>query len=168
MNERNQWNNLLQRIFSRGKCERAQSLIELSLVMPVLFAILVGVVELGRMAYVAIEVSNAANAGVLYGTQNLFTAVDTNGMKSAAIKDAADMSKWTGSNLTATATQSCTCTNGTVITCSNAGTNCTTPARIQMNVQVNTQAKVNLLFVYHNGKPTSYTLYGQAIMRVAQ
>ncbi|MDE3200287.1 MAG: pilus assembly protein [Acidobacteriota bacterium] len=166
------WRNLLNNASSRqfGKCdsELGQSLIELSLVLPVLFAILIGIVELGRMAYVAIEVSNAANAGALYGSQNLFTAVDSTGMQNAAINDAADMARWTGNPVTATAAQSCTCTDGTVITCSNAGSKCITPARIQMNVQVNTQATVNLLFVYHDGRPMNYKLYGQAIMRVAQ
>ena len=168
MNLRNQMMSSFARLFAKSKSEKAQSLIELSLVAPVLFAILIGVVELGRMAYAAVEVSNAANAGALYGSQNLFTAVDIDGMKNAAINDAADIGTLTGNQLTATASQSCTCTDGTVITCSNAGSKCVTPARIQMNVQVNTQATVNLLFFYGASKPKTYTLYGRSIMRVAQ
>ncbi len=158
----------LVRQLSKFRSEKAQSLVELAMVTPILFAILIGVVEMGRMAYAAVEVSNAANTGALYGSQNLFTAVDTNGMKNAAINDAADVGAWTGNPITATATQSCTCTDGTVITCANAGSKCTSPARIQMNVQVNTLATVNLLFFYGADKPKSYTLHGQAIMRVAQ
>ena len=68
----------------------------------------------------------------------------------------------------ASAVQACTCSDGTIITCSDAGSKCISPARITMNVQVNTQVSVNTLFLYANGKPRTYTLYGQSIMRVAQ
>ena len=45
---------------------------------PLLLLLLLGAVELGRYAYFAILVGNAARAGVAYGAQNVYTAAPTN------------------------------------------------------------------------------------------
>ncbi|HUX44803.1 MAG TPA: TadE/TadG family type IV pilus assembly protein [Terracidiphilus sp.] len=164
------WNGWMRRMssFRLVKSERGQSLIELALVLPLLLTILLGTTELGRMAYAAIEVSDAAGAGALYGSQNLFTASDTSGMQQASTNDAADIKAWTSNGIDVTAVRSCTCTDGTVIMCSTAGSKCISPARIQMYVQVSTAATINMLFAYTNGHPRTYTVRGQTIMKVAQ
>ena len=149
------------------KDEQGQSFVELALTLPVLTVILLGAAEFGRLAYAAIEVSNAARAGVAYGSQTLITAADIAGMKNAATNDGSDILTWASVGLSATAFQTCKCSNGTAVTCANAGTTCVSPAHVLLYVQVNTQATVDPLF-YVYGLPKSYALKGQAIMRVPQ
>jgi Flp pilus assembly protein TadG len=139
-----------------------QAFVELALVMPIFVVLLVGAAEFGRLAYIGIEVSNAARAGVAYGAQNHITASDTLGMTTAAKND--------GSNVTilsATASHFCQCSGAGSSTCSSG--DCATPTgnRILEFVQVNTTAGVDALF-YVPGLPHTYTLTGQAIMRVEQ
>jgi Flp pilus assembly protein TadG len=139
-----------------------QAFVELALVLPIFIILLVGAAELGRLAYASVEVANAARAGVAYAAQNHVTASDTSGIQLAATQDAPDVT-----SISAVATQSCVCSNGTAITCANAGTNCVSPARIIESVQVTTSAGVNTLF-HLPAIPSTVTLRGQAIMRVEQ
>jgi Flp pilus assembly protein TadG len=142
--------------------DAGQAFVELALVLPIFLLLLVGAAELGRIAYASIEVSNAARAGAAYGAQSHITASDIGGIQLAATQDAPNIT-----SMTATATQSCLCSDGTAPTCANAGTTCVTPIRIIEYVQVNTTAPVNTLF-HLPGIPNSITLTGQAIMRVEQ
>jgi Flp pilus assembly protein TadG len=145
--------------------EVGQAFVELALVLPVAILLLVGAVEIGRLAFASIEVSNAARAGVAYGAQSHITASDILGIQTAATQDAPNVT-----SITATATQSCSCINGattTAISCSTAGTNCASPSRIIESVLVTTTAPVNTVF-HLPGIPNTVTLRGQAIMRVQQ
>jgi Flp pilus assembly protein TadG len=142
--------------------DSGHAFVELALVLPMFTVLLAGAADFARMAYAGIEVSNAARAGVQYGAQNRITAKDLAGMKQAAANDGPDVT-----TLVATANTSCVCTDGTSITCANAGTACIAPARILEYVQVNTSAAVTPLFHYP-GLPTVFTLQGQATMRVEQ
>ena len=149
-----------RRGFLRGSAGNA--IVELALMMPMFTLILAGAADFARFAYASIEVSNAARAGIQYGTQNRGAAMDLAGMQLAATNDGADVSA-----LKATATQFCVCTDGTSITSANAATKCVSPARILQYVQVNTTAKLKPIFQYP-GLPTTLTLNGQATMRVQQ
>jgi hypothetical protein len=60
---------------------------------------------------------------------------------------------------------SCSCSDGTAVTCANAGTTCLSPGRIIEAVQVNTTAPINTVFKFP-GIPNSMTLRGYALMRV--
>jgi|HubBroStandDraft_6_1064221.scaffolds.fasta_scaffold41868_4 Flp pilus assembly protein TadG len=139
-----------------------QAFVELALVLPIFILLLVGVAEVGRLAYASIEVSNAARAGVAYGSQNHTTASDTANIRLAAIQDAPNLT-----TLTAIATQVCSCSDGTAITCANAGTTCLKPAHIIEYVKVTTSAPVNTAF-HFPGIASSITFRGFAIMRVEQ
>jgi Flp pilus assembly protein TadG len=158
-------------MFRREASESSgQAFVELALVFPVLILLLVGAVEVGRLAYASVEVSNAARAGVSYGAQNSTTAADLNNIQLAAIQDAPDLTV-----LSANATQSCSCeTAGGAISafgsCSSTVANLTTcpsPSRIIQYVQVQTSAAVPTLFNFP-GIPATITLRGYAIMRVQQ
>lgn len=65
---------------TRRRRSRAQASVELALSVPLLLMMFLVVVETGRAFYIAISLSNAARAGVQYGSQNLTTAGDTVGM----------------------------------------------------------------------------------------
>lgn len=142
--------------------EIGQAFVELALVLPIFILLMIGAAEVGYLAYVSIEVSNAARAGVAYGAQNHITASDAANIQLAATQDAPNIS-----TLTATTSQSCSCSDGTSITCANAGTTFLSPARIIEYVQVQTAAPVNTLF-HFPGIPSSLTFRGYAIMRVEQ
>lgn len=140
-----------------------QAFVELALVLPMFILLLVGAAEIGRLVYAGIEVSNAARSGVAYGSQNHITASDTANIQLAATREAPNIT----SLATPVVTLSCSCSNGTSITCANAGTTCVSPAHILEFVQVQTSAPVNTLFHYP-GIPSSITLRGFAKMRVEQ
>jgi Flp pilus assembly protein TadG len=140
-----------------------QAFVELALVLPIFILLLVGAVEVGYLAYASIEVSNAARAGVAYAAQSHTTASDTTNIQLAATNDVSQDLQ----NLTVTVSQSCSCSDGTAITCANAGSTCLSPARINESVQVQTSAPVNTVF-HFPGIPSSVTLGGYASMRTEQ
>ncbi|HTU33996.1 MAG TPA: TadE/TadG family type IV pilus assembly protein [Candidatus Acidoferrum sp.] len=72
---------------ARGGSQRGQALLEIALVTPLLLALALGVIELGRYAYIAILVGSAAHAGAMYGAQGPTYAVDTTGIQDAADND---------------------------------------------------------------------------------
>jgi Flp pilus assembly protein TadG len=142
--------------------ESANSIVEVALLMPMLVLILIGTAELGRLAFAAIEVNNAAYAGAAFGSQNHGTASDSANIATAASNDGANVS-----GLSTSSSLSCACTNGTTVTCSNAAANCVSPARVQEFVQVSTTASVSPMFNYP-GISTTWVLHGQATMRVVE
>jgi Flp pilus assembly protein TadG len=145
------------------RCEAGQSLLELALATPVLLTMLLGAIELGRMFYLAIEVRNAARAGVAFGAQTVTYSADSAGITQAAQNDAADIS-----GLSVTPSTYCVCSNnpGTQVACS--PNPCTgTGVRQILFVKVNTSAQFQTL-THFPGLPSPYTLTGQAIMRVPQ
>jgi Flp pilus assembly protein TadG len=152
--------NMIKRIAIRSS--GGQSFVELALVMPIFVLLLVGAAEFGRLAYFGIEVSNAARAGVAYGAQNHITASDNAGMQLAATNDGANVA-----NLSASGSHFCSCSGSGSSTCSSGDCSAGTDNRILEFVKVNTTAVVDPL-IYLPGLPRSYTLTGQAIMRVEQ
>jgi Flp pilus assembly protein TadG len=149
-----------------------QTLVEVALLTPLLLALLVGGIELGRYAYIAILVGNAARAGAGYGAQNLVLSVDTAGIQTAADNDFRNNGQ-NVSDLTVTSTTSCGCDNGGTTTsaaCSTttnptAGT-CAAGHWVVM-VQVTASGTFNSLFSYP-GIPSSITVSKTSTMRVAQ
>lgn len=144
------------------RSERGSSLVEMSLILPVLFLLLMGVVDFGRGYYLAIEVSNAAHSAALYGSQN---PNDVAGIKNAAVLDSPDVPNFTTSSVTAT--YGCECSDGSA-----AVDSCTTaPSCGSMNVvqyvQVNTSVSYSAMFPYP-GIPSPLTLSGEARMRAGQ
>lgn len=91
--------------------QSGQSLIELALVTPLLIAMVLGAIEIGRYAYLSILVADAAHAGALYGAQNNGTAADTAGITKAADNDYQNNGQPV-STLAVTSWQSCGCDAG--------------------------------------------------------
>jgi Flp pilus assembly protein TadG len=139
--------------------EGGQSILEFAVLTPVVLLLLVGAIEIGRLAYLSILVNNAAHAGVQYGAQSLATASDNTGMQNAALNDGQNIA-----GLTASASHYCTCADGSSSSCQ--PTDCSGSHRL-VYVQVNTTGQFQSLFAYP-GLPSSYTISGQAVMRVAQ
>jgi Flp pilus assembly protein TadG len=146
-------------IKSGGQPRRGQASVELALSLPLLLMMFLVVVETGRAFYIAISVANAARAGVQYGAQNLTTAADNAGMRSAASSDAPNIT-----GMTATATHFCVCSDGTASTC--LSTDCSGSHRL-LYAQVDTSASYAPLINFMGILPTM-TIPGKAVMRVAQ
>lgn len=86
------------------RSSEGSSLVELALILPMLFLMLGGIVEFGWMIYVGIEVSNAAQAGAVYGTLN---PTDVTGISTAAKNGS---SKLTG--VSTSVSYGCECSDG--------------------------------------------------------
>jgi Flp pilus assembly protein TadG len=87
--------------------EAGSALVETALTFPVLIAMLLGAVQLGVMAHCSIEVTNAARAAAQYAAMNGGGYHDSSGLTLAAQNDAGELTI-----TSATATNSCTCSDG--------------------------------------------------------
>lgn len=137
----------------RWSGDSGQALIETAVTVSLFTLLLLGVAEFGRLAFAAIEVSNAASAGARYAAQS-GAAADTTGIVNAAANDASNLA-----GLTTTSSYSCICSDGSSSTCSNS--DCST-SHIEETVTVNTQVSFDPL-VHVPGLPKTFTLKGQAV-----
>ena len=145
--------------------EGGGALVETALTAPVLVFMLLGMVEFGRVAYIAIETSNAARAAVSYGSQNSITAVDTGGMTSVAQLEAASLASQ-NVNLSVSAVGNCSCsspdTTVTPFACSGASTAlCPDPSFVEQTLNVTVTATFDPI-VHAGNWPGSFTIYGHA------
>jgi Flp pilus assembly protein TadG len=158
------------------KRQRGQALVELAFLLPALLLLLIGVIEIGRYAYIAILVGNAARAGTAYGAQSLPQSVDTTGITAAAVADFTNNGQNPAKLQVPAANQVTTCgcdSSGSVVTAicdpkinSSAGT-CTGGAHWIVTLSVTAQGTFNSLFSYP-GIPASLTISRTSSMRVAQ
>lgn len=136
--------------------DHGSSLVEVALALPVLLALLLGVVDFGRAYYLAMEVAGAAHAGAEYGIQ---APSDSTGIKAAAKADAPDVP-----NLTvATPVFGCECSDGTSYStgCANKPT-CTT--NVVYSVKVTVSASYKTMFPWP-GLPSTMQISNSATMR---
>ena len=71
--------------------QSGQSIVELTLLLPLLFLIFLAGTDLARLFFHASAIAQAARSGAQYGAQNLGTAANTTGMRDAAINAAGDL-----------------------------------------------------------------------------
>ena len=135
---------------------RGASFVELAIVLPLFMVILVPVVDLSRAFYASTKVASAAHAGAMYGLEN---PSDTDGMVQAAKLGVSNLS-----NVSATATYGCECSDGT-----SAIASCTTTPSCTYNyvtyVDVVVTAPYNTVFGYP-GLPSSTSISRETRMRV--
>lgn len=89
--------------------ERGAALVELAVALPLLAIILVGAIDFGRAFRTAMIVTNAARAGVLFGSHSLANAGSASGMRNAA--NAVLTANGLPSTPAPDATRSCFCAN---------------------------------------------------------
>lgn len=157
-------------------------MIELALTAPLFILIIMGTFEMGRVAYSAIEVVNAARAGASYGSINYGNAFSSTGQSDtvqAAKNDAPDITNLTvttpltycvceqldTSTNTASFGSVLSCTDTTITTCT--GESSTTAHYVLNYVKVDSQATVDPL-IHLPGLPSTYTLHGSSRLRVLQ
>jgi Flp pilus assembly protein TadG len=151
----------VKRRTTRRAAQAGQALLEVALLTPLLLLLAVGIIEIGRYAYYSILVADAARAGAQYGAQNLATAADTAGIKTAAENDGQNLPE-----LKVTVQHECGCTGSSIGgTC--PATGCASPNHALVYVKVTVTGKFNSLFKYP-GIPQSIDCVSTELMRVAQ
>ena len=150
------------------RSQSGQSMIEFAFVLPILVLLLLGGIELGRYAYLAILVGNAAHAGAFYGAQSHPQSVDTIGITAAADNDFQNNGQ-NVTTLTVTSLASCGCDNGGTITsapCTGTGAGTCAAGHWVVAVSVTASGTFAALFNYP-GIPASITVSQTSTMRVA-
>src|SRR6266576_1244978 len=100
---------------------RGSALVEAALLLPVMFLMLFGTMDFGRVFFTGIAVANAARAGVQYGSLGPGKAGDSLGIKTAVTDDASNQGLVTG-NITITPKTFCQCVgDSSAITTYNLG-----------------------------------------------
>ena len=147
------------------RSEWGQSLVEVALLFPFLVLMMLGVIELGRYAYIGILVGNAARAGAAYGIESLPQSVDTVNILLAAQNDFQNNGQ---SGLTVTSSVACGCDSGGSVTssaCVGAGSGKCASGHWVVIVSVTASGTFNSLFNYP-GIPSSITISRTSSMRV--
>lgn len=161
--------------------QRGQSLVEVALITPVVLALLVGGIEIGRYADLSILVGNAARAGAAYGSQGLKQSADSAGMQCAAYNDFNGVNDCSNAGgLIVTAMPVCACDSGGSLnpnpptqsycdpsptgTNSSAGT-CSGGAQWAVMVSVTASGTFSSLFKFP-GIPQSITVTRTSTLRV--
>ena len=159
--------------------EGGQALIELAITMPLLFILLLGAAEFGRLAYMAIEVSEAAKAAAQYGSLNEYSATDLAGMTLTAQNNApyvyANCTNFTVTAPNTATTRTCACMSGGSPTSSPSNTNCGNAAEttcrasggyIVQVLNVTTSATCSPIFAPAGFSHAGITLNGSAVQEV--
>jgi Flp pilus assembly protein TadG len=158
---RNGKTTLRKIIRALGIGEEGGAIAETALTAPFLALLIYGSVEFARVAYTAIEVTNAAKAGVTYGAQNGLTASDSAGITWAATHDGVNIPGMTVS----TPVLGYVCSDGSATT--GSPPSCANGLHLIETVTVQTQVSIDPL-VHIAGLPRTYTLYGTAIQNCYQ
>ena len=146
--------------------EQGSSLVEVAIAVPMLMLVLAGAIGFGRAYYLANELAGAAEAGAVYGSQNI---TDTTGMVNVAKLDAPNVS---GLN-TPTATWGCECSDGSQrsASCGTAPTSCSGTVVYYATVTASVTYTPPLAWAWNwNGKkaiPSSMSISRSATMRSA-
>lgn len=149
---------------------RGSALVEAALLMPVLFLMLFGTMDFGRIFYTGVAVASAARAGVQFASFTPGNAGNFDGIKQAAQNDAANQGL-PAQLITVTAKIFCQCVGDsstnitynscTITTCSAYGAAGTPPSYSEVTVAYTFNTLVNW-----PGIPSSSTITRTARMRV--
>lgn len=161
--------------------ESGAALVEMALTAPIFILLMLGSIELGRIAYYAIEVQNAARAGASYGSLNIGNATTTvSNIQQAAKNDAPDISNLvvvtpgttcvcetytvnTGTASFNPSSGTTSCSSSTITTCTGEST--TVIKSVVGYVTVSTQATIKPI-VTIPALPSTYTLNGYSALRI--
>ena len=155
--------------------ERGGALVEFALTMPVLILLLAGSVELARITYTAIQITNASRAAAQYGAQNSSSAsdYDNSSAQNAGIQRAAANEASGLSGVTTTVVVSGMCSSGAACTgaSSSAGPTCkNTDCQTNSGDHIETLLHVTSSITFSPGiqikaLPTSFTLQHTTVQK---
>jgi TadE-like protein len=152
----------------RNASQSGAAFVELVISLPVLIVLLVGFVDFARVFYVAIELTNAARAGVQWGAKNQGSSGDDDLMEAAAVASV------NISGVTAAASHVCECAqvDGTFPDVVNCGIDplvaCPSPKFRVITVSVTASAPFTTISPYIPSIPRPLNLSRSAVMRVTE
>lgn len=155
------------RKWHRSRRQAGQSLVEVALMLPFLLLLLLGVIEIGRYAYISILVGNAARAGASYGVQSPVQSVDTAGISNAAHNDFQNNGQ-NSAGLSVSSSVSCGCDgSGSVapFSCTGNGAGVCASGHWTVTLAVTASGTFSGLFNYP-GIPSSITVTKVSKVRV--
>jgi Flp pilus assembly protein TadG len=147
--------------------QSGQSLLEVAFMLPFLLLLALGVVEVGRYAYIGILVGNAARAGAAYGVQSLAQSVDTTGITAAADNDFQNNGQ-NVAGLTVTSAVSCGCDSAGIVApaaCTGLAAGTCAAGHWAVTLTVTASGTFTSLFNYP-GIPASISISRVSAMRV--
>jgi Flp pilus assembly protein TadG len=152
------------------KREEGQALVETAFSMGLFIVLMLGAVEIGRLAYFSSEVGNSAKAAAQYASQSAATAADLSGILSAAQSEYATPSSVTLISPTATSGYACTCAgSGVSVSCANNSLSSPACPGSFMEVTVTVQTQVSFNPGIHiPGLPGPFLIKGTAKQKVLQ
>ncbi|MFY9718666.1 MAG: TadE family protein [Candidatus Cybelea sp.] len=142
------------------RSQAGTAMIEFALLTPAFALLFMGIVEFGRYGTYAILAQGAALAGANYGSANLITAADINGMESWATNDA----QYLPAPITVNAKHLCS-VNGSL-----PPTGCVFGAAAPVNTVYYVQVTVSANYtpwIAYPGIPGTITVSGSNYLRVA-
>ncbi len=143
--------------FPKRRKQSGSALIEFAFAFTVMAMLGIGAVSFGLAVQAGIIVTDAANAGALFGANDTYDITYTSGMQIVATEAGAQVP-----NFTSTATYFCACTaGGTAVSCTSA---CGSDQPLYY-VQVVTGGSFANFFNY-GGLPGTFNLKGSIIMPV--
>jgi hypothetical protein len=143
------------------KSEKGATLAELAVAIPILFLVMLGAVDFGRVWSEGLALSNAVRAGAQWGSESTLAAQDAAGIKRAVLRDLAgtiDASEIDDILIT----RFCECADGSSIDCDDR---CGV-VQPRTYVQVRIDKKFETLFHYP-GVPKEVNLVRQARCRAS-
>ena len=106
------WRCVKARFGDAKSADSGAALVEMTMIMPLLLLMVLGVGDFGRIMYTAITLSHAARAGAAYGAQSNGHAGDVPGIVLAAEEEAQDIAP-----IAVTSQRVCECTGGAAVSC---------------------------------------------------
>jgi Flp pilus assembly protein TadG len=153
------------------KRDEGQALVETALSMTLFFLIMLGAVEFGQFAYVAVEVGNAAKSGAQYAAQSGATAADLAGIQTAAQNEYSTPASLTLVSPTSSSGYACNCSGSTAsVSCSNNSLStptCGAGSALEVTVSVQTQVTYTP-GIHIPGFSGPYVIHGIAKQKVLQ
>lgn len=143
--------------------EVGAAILELALIAPFLILLTIGIIEIGLYTRVAIEVGNAARAGVQYAAQSTSTSTNVAAIQTAATADANEVAA-----LTVTPATYCACgmSPGTQINTCTPTPSCGAKDHLDHFVTVTAQKQFTPLIAIV-GLPTSMIIKGTASQEIS-
>ncbi len=90
------------KLLKRFRTSGGQSLVELSMLLPILLLLLLGGIDFGRVYFAHVSVTNAARNGADYAARGNQSAVDADGIREAALWDTNELLGTSETNPTVT------------------------------------------------------------------
>lgn len=101
---------------NRSSHERGAALAELAVAIPILFVVMLGAIDFGRVWTEGLALSNAVRAGAQYGSESTLAAADTTGIKRSVREDLESMMD-ASEIKSISVTSYCECEDGTRVDC---------------------------------------------------